>query len=111
MGRQGDTEKSISQVHLSPCLPISSSPCLSSMLDLLDQVLQRTDDGELLAICTLVAARGSTPQNPPAMMVVLSNGQTIGTIGGGCVEAEVKTRALRRLADTSGTPTAATVSA
>jgi xanthine dehydrogenase accessory factor len=29
------------------------------------------------------------------MMVVLADGQTLGTIGGGCVEAEVRTRALR----------------
>lgn len=72
------------------------------MLELLEQILQRADAGESLAVCTLVAARGSTPQKPPAMMVVLASGQTLGTIGGGCVEAEVKTRAIRSLADTNG---------
>lgn len=69
------------------------------MLDLLEQIVRRTDAGEPLAICTLVEARGSTPQRAPAMMLVLADGNTIGTIGGGCVEAEVRSRALRQLAN------------
>lgn len=34
-------------------------------------------------------------------MLVLANGQTLGTLGGGCVEAEMRTRALRALAEDS----------
>ena len=34
-------------------------------------------------------------------MLVLADGQTLGTIGGGCVEAEVRTRALRAIANPS----------
>ncbi|HEX8914508.1 MAG TPA: XdhC family protein [Humisphaera sp.] len=67
-------------------------------LDLLDQLVRRADAGEAVAACVLVAARGSTPQKPPAVLLVLADGRTLGTIGGGCVEAEVRVRALRLLA-------------
>jgi xanthine dehydrogenase accessory factor len=65
------------------------------VLDLLNQIVSRCDRGEPLAICALVRTRGSTPQKAGAMMVVLTDGKTLGTIGGGCVEAEVRTQALR----------------
>jgi len=64
------------------------------MLDLLNQILQRNESGESLVVCALVQTRGSTPQKAGAVMLVLASGQTLGTIGGGCVEAEVRTRAL-----------------
>ncbi len=44
--------------------------------------------------CLVVAARGSTPQPAGAMMLVEESGETFGTIGGGCVEAELARRAL-----------------
>jgi xanthine dehydrogenase accessory factor len=69
-------------------------------LELLDEILARRDVGETLAICTVVRTRGSTPQKAGAVMVVLRDGRTLGTIGGGCVEAEVRTRALGRLGAT-----------
>ena len=71
--------------------------CDALMLDLFKQVLFRCERGERLAVCTLVRTRGSTPQKAGAIMVVLATGHTLGTIGGGCVEAEVKTRAMRQL--------------
>lgn len=46
------------------------------------------------AYCRLVETRGSTPQKAGAVMLVYPNGQQVGTLGGGCVEAEVKRRAL-----------------
>ncbi|MDB5323574.1 MAG: hypothetical protein JWN40_5205 [Phycisphaerales bacterium] len=67
------------------------------MLPLLQQIIQRADAGEAVAVCTLVRTRGSTPQQPGAVMLVLGDGQTLGTIGGGCVEAEVRSRALKLL--------------
>lgn len=64
------------------------------MIEWIDEVIRRSDAGEAMVICTLVRTRGSTPQKEGAVMIVLANGQTLGTIGGGCVEAEVKSRAL-----------------
>lgn len=45
-------------------------------------------------LCRLVETRGSTPQKAGAAMFVFADGSQSGTLGGGCVEAEVKRRAL-----------------
>ncbi|HTU90742.1 MAG TPA: XdhC family protein [Gemmataceae bacterium] len=49
--------------------------------------------------CAVVETRGSTPQKAGAAMLVFADGGQRGTLGGGCVEAEVRQRALRVLAD------------
>jgi len=71
------------------------------MESLLSQIVRRCAAGERLALCVLVRARGSTPQRVGAKMLVLADGATVGTLGGGCVEADVRTKALAQLA--SGT--------
>jgi xanthine dehydrogenase accessory factor len=43
----------------------------------------------------VVGSRGSTPQERGAKMLVLADGKTIGTLGGGCVEAEVRRVAMQ----------------
>src|SRR5437879_13146579 len=53
--------------------------------------------GQAVAYTALVETRGSTPQKPGAAMLVFPDGSQAGTLGGGCVEAEVKRRALRLL--------------
>ncbi len=72
------------------------------MLELFNQIARRIEAGEAVAVCTLVRTRGSTPQKAGAIMVVLRDGHTLGTIGGGCVEAEVRLRALHLLGERSG---------
>jgi xanthine dehydrogenase accessory factor len=53
--------------------------------------------------CLVVGAQGSTPQSAGALMIVDDTLATLGTIGGGCVEAEVRRRAHGLLSDgTSG---------
>lgn len=54
------------------------------------------------ALVTVVGSQGSTPQRPGARMLVYSDGTVSGTIGGGCVEAEMSRRA--RLAIENGRP-------
>jgi len=49
------------------------------------------------AVCTVVGAAGSTPQAAGATMVVHDDMSTEGTLGGGCVEAEVRKRAFELL--------------
>src|SRR5216684_7862206 len=53
--------------------------------------------GQPVAYTALVETRGSTPQKAGAAMLVFADGSQRGTLGGGCVEAEVKQRALRVL--------------
>ena len=67
------------------------------MLDLCDEILRRLGAGETAALCTAVQSRGSTPQGAGAKMLVLADGRTVGTLGGGCVEAEVRRRTLEVL--------------
>jgi len=44
------------------------------------------DRGEEVALVTITASTGSTPQLVGAKMLVYSDGRTVGTIGGGCYE-------------------------
>lgn len=53
--------------------------------------------GRPVCYCALVETRGSTPQKAGASMLVFPDGSQVGTLGGGCVEAEVKRRALQLL--------------
>jgi xanthine dehydrogenase accessory factor len=78
--------------------PRSSRPVFV-VIDLLSQLVRRTQLGEVVALCTVVRTRGSTPQDKGAAMLVLRDGNSIGTLGGGCVEAEVRTRAQRLMTD------------
>lgn len=66
-------------------------------LPLAQEICRRCDADERFALCTIVGARGSTPQGKGAKMIVLADGKTIGTLGGGCVEAEVRKRAIQLL--------------
>jgi xanthine dehydrogenase accessory factor len=61
------------------------------------EIVERCQSGERVALCTVVATRGSTPQEKGAKMIVTADGKTIGTLGGGCVEAEVRKRAIELL--------------
>jgi xanthine dehydrogenase accessory factor len=50
---------------------------------------QATDRGESVVIATVAHTRGSTPQQRGAKMLFFQNGEVAGTVGGGCIEAEV----------------------
>lgn len=45
--------------------------------------------GQRCALATIIHSHGSIPSYPGAKMLVREDGSTLGTIGGGCVEAEV----------------------
>ncbi len=45
--------------------------------------------GERVVVATVAHTRGSTPQRRGAKMLFFAGGQTAGTVGGGCIEAEV----------------------
>ncbi|MCO1601849.1 XdhC family protein [Desulfosporosinus nitroreducens] len=48
-------------------------------------------------LITVTSVLGSTPRKPGAKMLVFADGTTVGTIGGGCGEAEAKREALNVL--------------
>lgn len=52
------------------------------------------DQGETVALATITEVRGSVPREVGAKMIVHPLGQHVGTIGGGCGEADVIRTAL-----------------
>jgi xanthine dehydrogenase accessory factor len=53
------------------------------------EMKRRLDTGARAAMATVVRTRGSTPQQIGAKMVIFDDGSYIGTVGGGCVEADI----------------------
>lgn len=59
-----------------------------------------------IALCAIVATRGSTPQPAGVIACVDAAGRMTGTLGGGCAEAEIRTQAFQRLCQETKTPAA-----
>ncbi len=74
------------------------------MREFLAELTAALAEGRPCVYCCIVETRGSTPQKAGAAMLVFADGSQRGTLGGGCVEAEVKQRALRTLTEGSGCP-------
>ena len=53
-------------------------------------------------VCQVAETRGSTPQKAGSMMVIDPDGGQGGTLGGGCVENEVKSKAIQQIGKTDG---------
>lgn len=60
-------------------------------------------------LATIVARKGSAPREIGTKMLIFKDGTAIGTIGGGCVEAEVCRMALTMLSDEDRAPKLYTV--
>lgn len=65
--------------------------------DLYRMVNEAAGRGERIAIATVASTRGSTPQRRGAKMLFFENGGVAGTVGGGCIEAEVWAEAREAL--------------
>ncbi len=63
------------------------------MRDLMRHLTDSLESGREVLLCRVVATRGSTPQKAGAAMLLAPGGGQIGTLGGGCVEDEVKRKA------------------
>ena len=59
------------------------------MSEILKEALERINNGETIALVTIVKTKGSTPREVGAKMVVGKDGLIAGTIGGGITEAKV----------------------
>ena len=60
------------------------------MRELLAELRSALEERRPCVWCSLIETRGSTPQKAGAGMLVFPDGSQRGTLGGGCVEAEVK---------------------
>jgi xanthine dehydrogenase accessory factor len=63
-------------------------------MDLYEEIIRLKRLGRSLAIATIVECRGSSPQKQGAKMLVRDDGSSMGTLGGGCLEADVVQGAL-----------------
>ena len=63
--------------HKVPCRPFHNA------------INEANDRGERAVVATVAHTRGSTPQQRGAKMLFFQNGEVAGTVGGGCIEAEV----------------------
>lgn len=68
-------------------------------MDLYSEIVRLRKAGQKCAVATIVQVNGSIPSYESAKMLVREDGSMLGTIGGGCVEAEVW-NAAREVIDT-----------
>lgn len=67
------------------------------------EIVQVLSSGETAALSTIVSSKGSLPMSKKAKMLVRQDGTFVGTVGGGCLEADVWAEA-RQVMET-GIPT------
>ena len=68
-----------------------------SQAELYRLIGEACERGERVAVATVAETRGSTPQRRGAKMLFFEGGETAGTVGGGCIEAEVWAEAREAL--------------
>lgn len=72
---------------------------VAAQLDIFEEIVRLRAEGIPAALATIVGTRGSTPGRATMRLLVLADGTFLGTVGGGCLEAEVYDTALQVLAD------------
>jgi xanthine dehydrogenase accessory factor len=70
------------------------TPMNQEVFAALGEALKRAED---VALVTIVATNGSTPQRVGAKMLVFADGRTVGTVGGGCYENDAFWKAKEAL--------------
>ena len=76
---------------MSEIVKVRSEHAKETALDeqVLEELTKAPEDGEQKMLCTIIEKHGSAPRSAGTQMVVTSLGRVVGTIGGGCEEAEV----------------------
>lgn len=67
---------------------------MAASTDLFEEIVRMRRAGEPAALCTVLLARGSTPGKDAMKMLVRGDGSILGSVGGGCVEADAIQMAL-----------------
>jgi len=68
-----------------------------SQQNLYSAISEASARGERVVVATVTHTRGSTPQQRGAKMLFFESGEVAGTVGGGCIEAEVWAEAREAL--------------
>ena len=64
-------------------------PLPTAPRDLFEALAEVRRSGEAAALATVIGTRGSTPGKETMRLLVFADGRFLGTVGGGCVEADV----------------------
>jgi xanthine dehydrogenase accessory factor len=76
--------------RLTPTVAVPAfSGAIIPQVDVYEELVRLRNLGQKCALATIVDVRGSIPSYESAKLLVREDGSMIGTIGGGCVEAEV----------------------
>ncbi len=65
------------------------------MADIYEEILKIKAEGKNAALATIIGTKGSTPREVGAKMLIQEDGKIIGTVGGGCMEAEAWQEAMK----------------
>ena len=69
------------------------------MREIYQKIPELIESAQVGAYCTVVETKGSTPQKPGSKLLILPDLRNIGTLGGGCVEAEARRQAIGLMQD------------
>ena len=64
------------------------------MREIYQKIPELIESSQVGAYCTVVETKGSTPQKPGSKLLILPDLRNVGTLGGGCVEAEARRQAI-----------------
>ncbi len=94
-----ETEGEIAISILAEITKVRKKEGFSSLkqMELLKELVNLEQSGERAALVTIINTFGSAPRKAGTQMLVYPDGRIIGTIGGGCGEADVKREALHVL--------------
>lgn len=63
--------------------------------EILKAILNEKDKNIKMVLATIITKKGSSPREAGTKMLIFQDGRTVGTIGGGCLEAEIFQNSLR----------------
>ena len=72
------------------------------MEDIYEEIVRIQQEDDVAALATIVWVKGSTPRTEGSKMLIRSDGSILGSLGGGCLEAEVWEAAMKVIEE--GTP-------
>lgn len=70
-------------------------------MGIFEEVVRLKKEGRTCALATIVQCAGSAPRKTGSKMLVRDDGTTMGTLGGGCIEAQVIHAAMTAMRDGS----------
>ena len=73
------------------------------MEDIFQEIVRIRSEGQRAALATVISAKGSTPRETGAKMLIRSDGTILGSIGGGSLEAQVCKEAITAMSENRST--------